>query len=137
MPPLLRYGMVVVLLQCLAMAAYIVSLLISQFGGGTSTIESDSAATGYIALGTAIFLAIIFGFVAYVAVSTLRGQPRSQGAILLIEAILVGVAFYMFRGGVPLLGTATLATSAFVLLSLLHPDTRRFEEARYALRNGR
>ncbi|MCP1387952.1 hypothetical protein M5J20_07080 [Corynebacterium sp. TA-R-1] len=138
MPPLLKYGMVVVLLQCAAMFAYIISLLVSQFGGqSTSVIESQSAAAGYVSLGTAVFLAIIFGFIAYAAVSTLRGKPMAQGGILLIEAILVGVAIYMFRGGVPMLATATLITAIFGLIALLHPDTRRFEEARYALKNER
>lgn len=138
MPPLLRYGMWVVLLQCAAVFVYIITLLMSQLRGtATSTIESDTAAANYVSLGTAIFLAIIFGFVAWVAVQTLRDQPRSQGAIMLIEFILLGVAIYMFRGGVPALGAATLLTSVFVLVALLHPDTRRFEEARYALRTGR
>lgn len=135
MPPLLRFGMIVVLVQCAAIFVYIGSLLVAQFGGGESVIESESAAAGYVNLGTALFLAVIFGFITWVAAATLGGRPRGQGAILLIEAILFGVAIYMFRGGAPLLGAVTMVTAVFVLFTLLHPDTRRYDEAAYALRN--
>lgn len=134
MPQILRYGTVVVLLQCAAAFIYVATLLAAQFGGGTSTLESESAAAGYVNLGTAVFLTIIFGFVAWVSVETLRGRPRSQGAVLLLELILVGVSIYMFRGGVAWAGAATLLTAAFVLLSIFHPATRAYEEAQYAER---
>lgn len=137
MPQLMRYGALVVLLQCLVMAGFVVSLLVNQFGGGESVLESDSAAASYVNIGTAIFLSIIFGFVAWLATQTLRGRPRGQGAIMLIEIILIGVAMYMFRGGAPLMGVATLVTAAFTLLTILHPATRRYAEARYAIDHGR
>lgn len=136
MPPLMRYGACVVLLQCLAMLGFVISLLVNQFSGGESVLESDSAAAGYVNIGTAIFLSIIFGFIAWVSVETLRGRPRGQGAIMLIELILIGVAIYMFRGGAPWMGLATLITAAFTLFTLLHPATRRFAEARYAVDRG-
>lgn len=137
MPQIMRYGNFVVLLQCAAAFIYVITLLVDQFGGGDSTLESDSAATSYVDLGTALFLAVVFGFVAWVAVETLRGRPRSQGAVLLLELILAGVSIYMFRGGVPWLGAATLITAAFVLFSIFHPATRAFEEAAYAQKRGR
>lgn len=138
MPFQLRLGAVLVLLQCAAMFAYIISLLVVQFRGvSNSVIESESGAAAYVALGTAVFLLIIFGFITWVAVETLRGRPRSQGAILLIEAILLGVALYMFRGGMPWLGAVTFLSAACAIACFLHPDTRRFHEARYALRQGR
>lgn len=137
MPPLMRYGAYVVLLQCLAVLGYVVSLLVNQFSGGESVLESDSAAAGYVNIGTAIFLSIIFGFIAWVAAETLRGRPRSQGAVMLIEMILIGVAIYMFRGGAPWMGLATLITAVFTLFTILHPATRRYAEARYAVDRGR
>lgn len=137
MPQLMRYGAAVVVLQCLVMLGFIISLLVNQFSGGESVLESDSAAAGYVNIGTAIFLSIIFGFVAWAAIETLMGRPRSQGAIMLIEIILIGVAIYMFRGGAPWMGLATLITAAFTLFSILHPATRRYAEARYAVDHGR
>lgn len=137
MPQLMRYGAAVVLLQCLAVLGFVVSLVVNQFGGGESVLESDSAAASYVNIGTAIFLSIIFGFVAWAATQTLKGRPRSQGAIMLIEIILIGVAMYMFRGGAPWMGVATLVTAAFTLFTILHPATRRYAEARYAIDHGR
>jgi len=137
MPPLMRFGAVVVLLQCAAIFVYIGTLIVAQFEGGDTVIESQSAAANYVNLGTAIFLGVIFGFITWVSVETLRGRPRGQGAIMLIEAILFGVAIYMFRGGAPWLGAATMLTSVLVLITILHPDTRRFAEARYAVARGR
>lgn len=137
MPQIMRYGQFVVLLQCAAAFIYVITLLVDQFGGKDSTLESDSAAASYVDLGTALFLAVVFGFVTWVAVETLRGRPRSQGAVLLLELILAGVSIYMFRGGVPWLGAATLLTAAFVLFSIFHPATRAFEEEQYAQKRGR
>ena len=136
-PPFLRYGAAVTLVQCVAVFIYIITLLIDQFTDHDSVLESESAAAGYVNIGTAVFLAVIFGFIAWVAVSTLRGTPRSLGAVMLIECILVGVAVYMFRGGATGMGVATLVTSVFVLLSLLNSTTRGYLEERYAASTGR
>lgn len=136
-PPLMRFGAVIVLVQCLAIFVYAGSLIYNQLtGAGDSTLESDSSAVHYVSLGTAIFLLIIFGFIAFVAVSTLRGKPRSTGAIVLIEAILTGVAFYMFSGGAILLGIATLLSTVLVLYTVFHPESARYNEARYELRKA-
>lgn len=136
-PPLMRFGAIVVLVQCLAMFGYAASLIYTQLVGvDHSTLESESAAANFVSLGTAIFVLLIFGFVAFVAVSTLRGTPRSTGAIVLIEAILTGVAFYMFSGGAILLGIATLLSTALVLYTVFHPESARFNEARYEIRKS-
>ena len=136
-PPIMRFGAVVVLVQCLAILVYVVQLFIDQFTATDHNLESESAAAGYVNIGTAVFLLIIFGFLAYVAVQTLKGRPRATGAIVLIEAILAGVAIYMFRGGVPLLGTATLASAVLALIGIFHPASRDYNEARYAQRKAR
>lgn len=136
-PAVMRFSAVVVLVQCVAMFIYAATLIVSQFTDHASTLESESAAAGYVNLGTATFLIIIFGYIAYAAVSTLKGEPRATGAIVLVEAILAGVAFYMFRGGVPLLGAATLASAVLALVGIFHPASREYNEARYAQRKAR
>ena len=136
-PAVMRFSAIVVLVQCAAMFAYAASLIVSQFTDHTSTLESESAAANYVNIGTATFLVIIFGFVGYAAVSTLKGNPRATGAVGLVEAILAGVAVYMFRGGVPLLGAATLASAVLALVGIFHPASRDYNEARYAQRKAR
>lgn len=133
----MRFSAVVVLVQCVAMFIYAATLIVSQFTDHTSTLESDSPAAGYVNLGTATFLLIIFGYIAYAAVSTLKGEPRATGAVVLVEAILAGVAIYMFRGGVPLLGVATLLSAVLALVGIFHPASREYNEARYAQRKAR
>lgn len=136
-PPIMRFGAVVVLVQCLAMFVYAGSLLVAQVRGvQDSSLESDSAATHFVPLGTAVFLLIIFGFVAFVAIRTLQGRPRSTGAIVLIQAILIGVAFYMVTGGAVALGIVTGISAALVLFTVFHPQTAQYNEARYELRKA-
>ncbi len=136
-PPFLRYGAVVALVQCVAVFAYIITLLIDQFDDHQTVLESETAAANYVNLGTALFLAIVFGYIAWIAISTLRGTPRAMGALMLVECILVGVAIYMFRGGVPGMAVATLATAVFVLASLWHPTTRQMLEEQYVEKTER
>lgn len=136
-PPVMRFGAVVLLLQCAAIFVYCVTLVASQFGSPAGDLESASAATGYVNIGTAVFLVIIFGFLSWVGVETLRGRPRATGAILLIEAIFFGVSIYMFRGGAVGLGIATLCSAILALIGILHPQTRAFNEALYEERKAR
>ncbi|WP_256042132.1 hypothetical protein [Corynebacterium sp. CCUG 61414] len=137
-PGMLRFGAVVVLLQCLAMLGYIIMLIYAQIEGiSDSSIESSAEASHYVALGTAVFLAIVFGFVAFVAISTLQGRPRGSGAIVLIEAILLGVAFYMFLGGAHLLSAATALPAVLVLITVFHPASAAYQEAMYELKKAR
>lgn len=136
MPPVMRFGAVVVLVQCAAIFAYCASLLISQANGPAADLESESAAANYVNVGTAIFLLIIFGFLAWIAIETLRGRPRGTGAIVLIEAILFGVSIYMFRGGAVALGIATLLSVVLALIGVFHPQARAYNEAAYAVRKS-
>ena len=91
----MRFGAMVVLVQCLAIFVYVVTLIRDQFLATEHTLESDSPVAGYVNIGTAVFLLIIFGYIAFVSVETLRGRPRATGAVVLIEAILGGVAIYL------------------------------------------
>ena len=56
-PPLMRFGAVIVLVQCLAIFVYAASLIYNQLmGASDSTLESDSSAVHYVSLGTACLL---------------------------------------------------------------------------------
>ncbi|MDK6494192.1 MULTISPECIES: hypothetical protein [Corynebacterium] len=136
-PPLMRFGAMVVLVQCLAIFVYVVTLIRDQFLATEHTLESDSPVAGYVNIGTAVFLLIIFGYIAFVSVETLRGRPRATGAVVLIEAILGGVAIYMFRGGAVTLGVATLISVVLVLVTVFHPRSRAYNEAQYEERKAR
>ncbi len=135
-PQVMRFGAAVLLLQCAAIFVYCISLVVSQFNGPAADLESDSAAAGFVNIGTAVFLLIIFGFLTWVGLETLRGRPRSTGAVVLIEAIFIGVAIYMFRGGAPALGFATLLSALLALVGVFHPQSREYNEALYEVRKA-
>lgn len=103
-------------------------------GTAASSLESASAATDFVGIGTAVFLLIVFGFVAFHAARTLAGQPSGRGAIVLIEAILLGVAVYMFSGGAVLLGIVTLISALLALVGVFHPAAVHYWEARFIAR---
>lgn len=132
----MRFGAVVVLLQCLAMFGYAAWLVAATFTGSANDVQSESGAAQYVNIGTAVFLAIVFGFVAWAASGALRGTPRSVGAIVLVEAILCGVAIYMFQGGAVTLGIVTVASAVLALVGVFHPQSREYNEARYEQRKA-
>ncbi|AWB83556.1 hypothetical protein C3E79_02840 [Corynebacterium liangguodongii] len=140
-PAIVRFGGAVVALQCAAMFVYAISLIATNLraraGGAASSLQSDSGAANYVGVGTAVFLLVVFGFVAFHAVRTVAGRPSGRGAIVLIEAILLGVAVYMFSGGAPALGAATAASALAALVGVFHPAAVQYWEARYELRRQR
>lgn len=135
LPSVVRFGAAVTLAQCAAVFGYALYLVWENLRGpGGAGLESTSAATGYVGVGTAVFLVIVFGFVAYHAVRTMMGRPSGRGAIVLIEVILAGVAVYMFSGGAVLLGLVTLASVALALIGVFHPSAVAYWAARYEMR---
>lgn len=89
--------------------------------GLSQDITSESTNASWIGLGTAIFMIIIFGFVLAGAISLLRGHRWGRGPIVLLEIILLPIAFQMFSGGTILLGTVTVVTAALALIGIFHP----------------
>lgn len=132
-PAVLRFGAAAVLLQCAVLFGYAVFLIASNLrGAADGSVASQSRAAHYVGVGTAVFIIIVFGFVAYSAMRLLRGRSTGSGAIVLIEAILIGVAFYMFSGGAWALGTATLLSAALALVGVFHPASWEYLRAIYA-----
>jgi len=136
-PPVLRFGAFVVLAQCLALFGYAVWLIVTNLRGvADSSIESQSGAADYVGIGTALFILVVFGFVAYTAVRLLRGAAVGSGAIVLVELILAAVAFYMFGGGARLLGAATLVSAVLALVGIFHPASWAYARTAYARRTA-
>ncbi|QPK83715.1 hypothetical protein G7Y29_02630 [Corynebacterium qintianiae] len=134
-PAIVKFGAAVVLVQCLALFGYAIWLIVTNLRGATaSSLESDSAATDFVGIGTAVFLLVVFGFVAFHAARTLAGQPSGRGAIVLIEGILLGVAVYMFSGGAILLGIVTAVSALLALVGVFHPTAVEYWAARYEIR---
>lgn len=135
-PAVITFGAAVVLVQCLAIFGYSIWLIATNLRGTAgSTLESASAAADFVGIGTAVFLLIVFGFVAFHAVRTLTGRPSGRGAIVLIEGILLGVAVYMFSGGAIVLGVVTAVSAILALVGAFHPAAVDYWAARWELRS--
>ena len=124
------------LLQCIAMLGYAVWLIIQQFTASDASVQSESPAANYVGLGTAAFIIVIFGFLAWVAIGMLSGRSSGTGAVVLVEACLFGIAIYMFRGGATALGAATMLSAVIVLISVFHPASWQYSEAGYEQRKA-
>lgn len=106
-------------------------LIVSDFTEGTDDITSSAPAAGYVGTGTAIFIFIVFGAAAAAAVGLLKGKSWGRGAIVLLEALLLFVAFYMFSGGAYLAGALVAVTSIATLVGLFHPRSWQWFADKY------
>ena len=119
--------------QSIAVIVFGIFLIVREVTGAeNSSMVSDSGAKGFVGLGTAIFLFIVFGFVIVGSWAFVKGKRWGRGAIVLVEFILAAIAFQMFSGGSPILGSVTLASAAVVLYLLMAvPETARWAERNF------
>ncbi|WIM68296.1 hypothetical protein QP027_02525 [Corynebacterium breve] len=131
-PSTLRWAAIVAIVQSLVVLGYALSIVVRELlGEEDQSLVSDSPNAEYVGYGTAIFLAIIFGTVIAGAVSLLRGKNWGRGPIVLIEFILLGVAFFMFQGGAIILGIVTLLSAVLALAMIFHPRSTEWIESHY------
>lgn len=109
-----QWASIIAIVQSLMGLGYAVFLLIRQFSGHEDpslVITGDSGTAHYVGLGTAIFLFIVFGAVVAGGFFLIRGHLWGRGPVVVLEMILVLISFYMFRGGMPLFGAATMISA--------------------------
>ena len=123
----------IAIVQSIAVIIFGIFLIVREVTGAeNASMVSDSGATGFVGLGTAIFLFIVFGFVIVGSWAFVKGKRWGRGAIVLVEFILAAIAFQMFSGGSPLLGAVTLASAAIVLYLLMAvPETAHWAERNF------
>ena len=130
-PVLLAAGIAVV--QSIAVIIFGIFLIVREMSGAdNASMVSDSGASPFVGLGTAIFLFIVFGFVIIGSWAFVKGKRWGRGAIVLVEFILAAMAFQMFNGGAIALGIVTLASAAVVLyLMMAVPATAQWAEQNF------
>ncbi|ACP32289.1 hypothetical protein [Corynebacterium aurimucosum] len=110
----------IAVLQSIAVIIFGIFLVVRELTGAENdSMVSDSGAAGFVGLGTAIFVFIVFGFVIVASWAFVKGKRWGRGAIVLVEFILGAIAFQMFSGGSAALGVVTLASAAVVLYLLM------------------
>lgn len=132
-PAVLRFGAGVTIVQ--AIVAFIIGVLfiLEDFRtmGEEDSLLSDTGATDWVGTGTAIFIFIVFGAALAGAVSMLRGHTWGRGPIVLLQILLLFVAFYMFSGGQPAAGAAVALSALLILVGVLHPKTNEWYSSVY------
>lgn len=123
----------IAVVQSIAVIIFGIFLIVREATGAENdSMVSDSGAAGFVGLGTAIFVFIVFGFVIVGAWAFVKGKRWGRGAIVLVEFILGAIAFQMFSGGSVLLGAVTLASAVVVLyLLMMRPETAKWAESHF------
>lgn len=121
------------MVQSIAVIIFGIFLIVREVSGAENdSMVSDSGATGFVGLGTAIFIFIVFGFVIVGSWAFVKGKRWGRGAIVLVEFILGAMAFQMFSGGSVLLGIVTLASAGLVLYLLMaRPEAAQWAESHF------
>lgn len=123
----------IAVLQSIAVIIFGIFLVVRELTGAENdSMVSDSGAAGFVGLGTAIFVFIVFGFVIVASWAFVKGKRWGRGAIVLVEFILGAIAFQMFSGGSAVLGAVTLASAAVVLyLLMMRPEAAQWAESHF------
>ncbi|GEB97563.1 hypothetical protein ACTXN7_03445 [Corynebacterium flavescens] len=106
--------------QSLAVIAFGIFLIVRELMGKENpSMISESSAGGFVGVGTALFIFVVFGFVIAGSWALLKGKRWGRGAIVLVEFILAASSFQMLSGGAVVLGAVVLVSAVAVLGLLL------------------
>ncbi len=132
-PAVLKFGAGVTIVQ--AIVAFVIGVLfiMEDFRtmGEEDSLVSEAGAANWVGTGTAVFIFLIFGAAAAGAVSMLRGHTWGRGPIVLLQILLLFVAFYMFSGGQPAAGATVALSAVLILVGVLHPKTNEWYSSVY------
>lgn len=82
--------------------------------------ESDGANT-WVGYGTAVFFIIVFGAVLAGAIMMNRGKRWGRGPVIMLQILLLPIAYYMFSGGAFVFSVITALTAIAALALLFSP----------------
>ena len=136
-PTILRIGAFTTVLQSLvafAAAFWLIYRDLQTLGEDSPSLESAAPAADWIGTGTAVFIFFVFGTTLVGGLSLLRGRHWGRGPIVLLEFLLVFVAFYMFSGGAILAGVITAISVVLVLVGMFHRSSVEWFATSYGQR---
>lgn len=125
LPGVLKFGSLVSVLQGIVAILVGLFLVVEDFRtmGQEDSLVSESGATNWVGTGTAVFIFIVFGVAIAGTVNILRGNTWGRGPIVLLQILLLFVAFYMFSGGQAAAGAAVGLSALLILVGVLHPKS--------------
>ncbi|QBB90560.1 hypothetical protein [Corynebacterium pseudotuberculosis] len=117
------YGGWIAAIQSLIGIAYAVLLIVREAAGyndASIIYESDGANT-WVGYGTAVFFIIVFGAVLAGAIMMNRGKRWGRGPVIMLQILLLPIAYYMFSGGAFVFSVITALTAIAALALLFSP----------------
>lgn len=109
----------------------------ARAGANDELVESDTAAFAFVGVGTFVFILLAFGPMIYGGVNILRGNQWGRSIIVFINALLLGISFFMFSGGAIALGAVTLLSGLLALGCSLHPASIDWATSNFNKRRAR
>lgn len=138
-PAPMKISAVMAVLEGVIAIGYGIYLAVTQVrtGADDSLVQSDTSAFAFVGVGTALFILLTFGPMAYGGINILRGKQWGRSIIVFMNTLLIAIAFYMFSGGATLLGAVTLLAAAITLGCALHPQSTAWATAAFDARRGK
>ena len=124
-PATVRCAGILACLEALVSFAYAAILLYRQARGehDAAIVSEPGSNTSWVAMGTAIFFLIVFGGIFAGGVGLARGTHRfGRGMIIILQVILLPIAFSMFGVGNWALGLVTAALAVATLALSFSPS---------------
>ena len=131
-PAPIRWAGIIAIVQSAIVLAF-AGLLVARdiMGAREADLISDSANINWVGTGTAVFLGLIFGAAIFAAVWMMRGHQWGRGLVIYLEIITLGLAYFMFTGGVALAGVITALSAVAALFFLFNRSSLEWAEARH------
>ena len=87
--------------ESLAGIAYAVFLVVYNafFSHDVGAVFSEQGRGPLLGYGTAFFFFVIFGVVAFAGVNMLRGKRWGRGPVIMLQMLLLPIAYYIFSAG--------------------------------------
>ncbi len=100
-PEPVRWAGVLGIGESLAGIAYAVFLVVYNafFSHDVGAVFSEQGRGPLLGYGTAVFFFVIFGVVAFAGVNMLRGKRWGRGPVIMLQMLLLPIAYYIFSAG--------------------------------------
>ncbi|MBZ8176895.1 hypothetical protein GSS88_03645 [Corynebacterium sp. 3HC-13] len=132
-PAPIRWAGFIAITQSLIGIGYAVLLIIRQILGyrDPAIVSEQGSAASWVGTGTAIYFLVIFGIVIIAAIRMIRGHTWGRGLVVMLQMILLPIAWYMGSSHAFILCAVTGLSAIAGLVLLFHPVSVKWVTERY------
>lgn len=129
-PQQIRWAGLIAIVQSVIILTFATIGIVRDFMGHVEEdLVSDSANINWVGTGTGVFLWIIFGAAIFASIWMMLGHQWGRGLIVFLEIIILGLAYFMFSGGVWWAGLLTGLSAIIALVLLFNRRSLEWAEA--------